>query len=483
MSDHYTKISSIPVSLYADGSPVMIESGDFLKGEKNELIACLIIRNLDDRTIRSATVVIRVLDNKGIPSGNAIVYEYKDLNANEGDTFGAGNYIVLPSAETTGFVSKVEHIEFSDSSTWDNDSIWLPIPDSVPIGLATPKLDKDTPHVHIPSDNQGFYPQEFDSIWQCDCGTWNKGVKCYKCSRKKNILFPDSDILDSAIDEQSMLITNLELETENDSENVSYAESTGTIEPESGREEIEERASDGSFSSDTDVQDKTQPEKELASNEAEDTPTQKKSKLPFRVHNKWCIFAGLFFIVHAIVIASRGPVPSRIYCPFAVSIDHDIFIDFLLGGYALCWFLLAIGIACNYPSFSKVVSVILFVLSLIIPVVHYIPKYSAVYNYYASQVANASSSILGSYGWAAIQIQDILIAVQLYLMMRSFSLPAESARNYTYVMMALVVVSVVFRGLCWMTVQAIMPLAESAAVVLAGYFCVSRYYASNINIE
>ena len=185
MSGRYFKLFVLPESLYATGAPVVIAAGALLKdNQTGKVLAQLKIQNISDNTIKAATVKIEPLDTVGKPLGEAIAYQYLDLNVRRDADFGQKTPIVLPDATTRGFCVTVSEVIFTDNSTWAASSEpWEPLPAPVPPEqtLQDRELAKQ---YHLKYG--GYLFQQEKDLWRCSCGAFNRQSEpcCHKCRRE-----------------------------------------------------------------------------------------------------------------------------------------------------------------------------------------------------------------------------------------------------------------------------------------------------------
>lgn len=185
MSERYSKLFVLPESLYAAGAPVVIAAGALLKDHQTgKVLAQLKIQNISDNTIKAATVKIEPLDTVGKPLGEAIAYQYLDLNVRRDADFGQKIPVVLPDATTRGFRVIVSEVIFTDNSTWAaSNEPWEPLPAPVPPEqtLQDKELAKQ---YHLKYG--GYLFQQEKGLWRCSCGALNRQGElcCHKCRRE-----------------------------------------------------------------------------------------------------------------------------------------------------------------------------------------------------------------------------------------------------------------------------------------------------------
>ena len=186
MSERYSKLFSMPENLYTEGSPVIIAAGALLKdNQTGRIIAQLKLCNISSKTIKAATVSIFPLNTMGKPLGEAIRYEYLDLNSTRDTDFGSKSAIPMPDITTRSFSAAVVEVIFTDNSVWNvNDATWeaLKKPEAL-----TPRLDNEMVkqfRIEYGSGAKNFFLEQKD-LWHCVCGAVNgQGEKeCHSCQK------------------------------------------------------------------------------------------------------------------------------------------------------------------------------------------------------------------------------------------------------------------------------------------------------------
>lgn len=185
MSERYTKLFSLPIDLYAEGSPVIISAGNLLNdNQTGKVLAQLKIKSVYQNNIKALWILVHALDPAGMPLEGDAKKEYLDLNIKRGEEFGQKVPVPLPDASTRGFTVEVTKAVFSDNSIWSGTNApWSPLP--TPENLAQNLCDEE-----LVKQFQIQYggpcrvlPQKHRDLWLCTCGTWNKGPNCYVCGK------------------------------------------------------------------------------------------------------------------------------------------------------------------------------------------------------------------------------------------------------------------------------------------------------------
>lgn len=114
MSERYTNLFALPKKLYLNNAPVLIAAGALLKDtETGKVLAQLKIQNIQNNTIKAATVKIVPLDTVGKPLGNEVEHLYLDLNAARDMDFGKKVPLLLPDPATRSFSVSIASVSTS----------------------------------------------------------------------------------------------------------------------------------------------------------------------------------------------------------------------------------------------------------------------------------------------------------------------------------------------------------------------------------
>lgn len=188
MSERYARLFILPENLYAAGAPVVIAAGALLKDTQTDrVLAQLKLRNIGDKPIKAVTVKVVPLDTVGKPLGEAVDYQYLDLNEARDTNFGAKVPIVLPDAATRAFSASVDEVIFADNSLWTAAGApWEPL--SVPVPLENMFRDIELAkqyRIEYGADSKYSYQTDKD-LWRCVCGALNhqEEAQCHRCRKE-----------------------------------------------------------------------------------------------------------------------------------------------------------------------------------------------------------------------------------------------------------------------------------------------------------
>lgn len=191
MSERYSRLFSLPENQYATGSPVVIAAGALLKdNQTGKVIAQLKLRNVGPKAIKAAKVCISPFDTVGNSLGDAVQYQYLDLNAKRNEDFGQKAAITLPDAATRSFAATVEEIAFADNTIWKaTGEPWevLPVPSSI-CRIHGMEFEKQF-RMKYGADCKNLPLSEKD-LWYCACGALNRQEEadCHACRKSYAIL-------------------------------------------------------------------------------------------------------------------------------------------------------------------------------------------------------------------------------------------------------------------------------------------------------
>ena len=193
MSERYTRVFSLPENLYALGSPVVISAGALLKdNQTGKVLAQLKLTNIQYKKIKAVKVKLFPRDTMGQPLGEAIDYQYLDLQLTRDGDFGAKTPIPFPDTTTRAFAVEVSSVVFSDNTAWNSDGgSWEPIPDNIPLHRQYDNLVIEQLRLEQSGTCQ-FVVQEHKDLWLCTCGAVNYDgeARCHDCGKQLSRIHP-----------------------------------------------------------------------------------------------------------------------------------------------------------------------------------------------------------------------------------------------------------------------------------------------------
>lgn len=188
MSERYSRLYALPGNLYAETSPVVIAAGALLKdNETGNVLAQLKLKSISNKNIKAVTVSISAFDTFDAPLGEAVSYQYLDMNAARDAEFGAKKAIFLPDATTRKFSAAVTSVAFADNSAWKaSGALWEPLPAAKALETM---LDNDHElwvQYRIKNGREcNYVPEAHGDLWYCACGALNhqEEANCHSCGR------------------------------------------------------------------------------------------------------------------------------------------------------------------------------------------------------------------------------------------------------------------------------------------------------------
>lgn len=192
MSDRYSRLFTLPVNLYTSGSPVLIQAGALLKdNQTGKVLAQLKIKNIMRQAVKAVTVHIQPLDTVGNLLGDAVSFQYLDLNAGRGEDFGTKTPVMLPNVATRSFLVSVTEVVFQDHTIWHGtEEVWkeLPAAETLEDGIKHRELVEQY-RIQFGADCK-YSPVPYKDLWRCACGEWNRQEEthCYNCRKNAESL-------------------------------------------------------------------------------------------------------------------------------------------------------------------------------------------------------------------------------------------------------------------------------------------------------
>ncbi len=187
MAERYSRVFSLAENLYTEGAPLLLAAGALLKDtQSGKLIAQLKLKAIGPKAIRAATVRLVPLDSADRPLGEALSYDYLDLNAERDAEFGAKNPIPLPQSSARAFTAAVTEVIFADKSTWTGpETPWEPLTaaETPEQALKDAELAKQY-RLRFGADTVRM-PAEEKDLWFCACGAVNGQAeeRCHRCGK------------------------------------------------------------------------------------------------------------------------------------------------------------------------------------------------------------------------------------------------------------------------------------------------------------
>ncbi len=119
MSERYTRLFTLPGSLYAQGSPLIILAGALLKdNQTGRVLAQLKFKNVGTKPVKAVKVSVTPLDAAGMENGQPVEHQYLDLHAARDGEFGQREPIPFPDPTTRAFRGAITQVVFADGTLW-----------------------------------------------------------------------------------------------------------------------------------------------------------------------------------------------------------------------------------------------------------------------------------------------------------------------------------------------------------------------------
>ncbi len=187
MSERYTRLFTLPGSLYAQGSPLIILAGALLKdNQTGRVLAQLKFKNVGTKSVKAVKVSVTPLDAAGMENGQPVEHQYLDLHAARDGEFGQKEPIPFPDPTTRAFRGAITQVVFTDGSLWGPaEGAWevLSPTRTLESVLRDQELCKEY-QIQYGANCQVF-PREEAGLWQCACGAWNRQGEenCHACGK------------------------------------------------------------------------------------------------------------------------------------------------------------------------------------------------------------------------------------------------------------------------------------------------------------
>ncbi len=163
----------------------MIAAGALLKDtQTGRVLAQLKLKSLSGKPIKAVSVAIMPFDTIGNQLGEAVAYQYLDLQVVRSTEFGSKSPIFLPDQTTRQFSAVVTTVVFTDNTIWNTDgAAWeeLPEPNKLRQSLDNHELHQQF-LIHYGAQCR-VMPMQHKDLWYCTCGAINRqeDESCYQC--------------------------------------------------------------------------------------------------------------------------------------------------------------------------------------------------------------------------------------------------------------------------------------------------------------
>lgn len=205
MEQNFDLLAQSRANYYTQGSPVQFVRVELLKGEQTgEVAVCLTFKNVSSEKIAGLVVKFKCKNRQGELICEDQYY-YEDLNAGQGELFGADDAVYV-SSEPIGSVDvELDRMFLQNGKAVLLDGYKrqrLPAPRELPAQLAK-QLCESTGR-----DDMKYIPQVIEQGWYCACGAFHpkeeNTVYCSECGSDRILLQNSlSSMLQKAREEQA----------------------------------------------------------------------------------------------------------------------------------------------------------------------------------------------------------------------------------------------------------------------------------------
>ena len=190
MSNRVEKLYSLPCSLYAPNSPVIIVAGVLLKDtQTGRVLAQLKLKNISPKTIKAVTISVFPFNIANQPLGEKETHQLLDLTVNRDDEFGQKTPHYFSDDTTRAYQVAVEDVLFSDNTAWMSDGNLmsdLPAQKLAAELFSDAELEKQYKLEY--GENASYAADTFSDLWRCKCGAVNRTgeTNCHACGTAKD---------------------------------------------------------------------------------------------------------------------------------------------------------------------------------------------------------------------------------------------------------------------------------------------------------
>ncbi len=188
MANRFERLFQLPERQYTEGAPVILAAAVLSKDtETGSIIAQLKFQSVSENRIKAVKVSLTAYDVSKSEVRGVTDYQYLELNVGNGQEFGSNKAIVMPNPVTRSFAVSSILVVFNDGSMWESSDSLTVLPAAKNLSLGSSELNKQ--YRIATNDSAAYAPAETQGLWQCSCGTWNKGTTCTHCRILKSKVF------------------------------------------------------------------------------------------------------------------------------------------------------------------------------------------------------------------------------------------------------------------------------------------------------
>ena len=193
MANRFERLFQLPERQYTEGAPIILAAGVLSKDtETGSIIAQLKFQSVSEKRIKAVKVSLAAYDVSKAEVQGVTDYQYLELNISNGQEFGSNKAVVMPVTVTRSFTISSLLVVFNDGSMWESSGDFSVLPTTKALSLGGVELEKQ--YLIATNDSAAYTPTENQDLWQCACGTWNKGTTCTHCCILKRKVFSALDV-------------------------------------------------------------------------------------------------------------------------------------------------------------------------------------------------------------------------------------------------------------------------------------------------
>ena len=188
MEENFNPVARTRANYYTPGSPVQFVCVELLKGElSGEHAVCLTFKNISKVTLTALEIHFKCKGVDGVILCED-VFEYHDLNAKPGESFGMDDAVFVTQKAITSVDVTLKNV-YSGKKVVHLDAIKrvrLPAPRRL-----SPELEKAL-ESRMNREGLKYMPQVFENGWYCACGSFHPKeedtVYCTECGCDRILL-------------------------------------------------------------------------------------------------------------------------------------------------------------------------------------------------------------------------------------------------------------------------------------------------------
>lgn len=194
MNERFERLFQLEGNLYSDSSPVILSAGVLLKDlQTGNVIVQLKFQSVSLIPIKALKVEIAALDISGAEVGDAVEYQYLDLNIPNGACFGANKAIVMPHTTTRSFIIKSICVFLVNGLSKEVSKPLKALPEAIALSEILDEEELIKQYKIVTNAEAKYKPDKCANLWRCACGIWNSEDFCTHCHIAKAQVFSAFD--------------------------------------------------------------------------------------------------------------------------------------------------------------------------------------------------------------------------------------------------------------------------------------------------